>query len=346
MPNLTVHRHLSATLLVFLLYLLALPAHGGQTLEKIKQRDSIRCGVTTGLSGFSARDASGRWQGLDVDTCRALAAAVLHDAEKVEFIALDSTQRFEALAKNSIDVLARNTTWNLSRDASMDAWFTAINYYDGQSFLVPRRLEINALRELDGTTICTQADTTNAENVHAWAQKEHLDIQVIARQSFEDAWQTFFAGKCQAFTADASALASLRAHQAPDPEQYIVLPERISKEPLAPMVRRTDQEWFTIVKWVVYALINAEEIGITQANVHDLLKGGANQEQSRFLGISANLGSHLGLDRQWAYRIVQAVGNYGEVFERNVGARSALKIDRSLNNLWTLGGLLYAPPMR
>lgn len=326
--------------------LCSFPAQAGATLDGVKTRGNVRCGVTNGVAGFSAPDTKGRWSGMDVDTCRAVAAAVLGDANKVEFVPLNAQQRFSALQTGEIDILSRNTTWTFSRDTSLGVHFTFVNYYDGQGFLVPKSLGIERAAQLNGATVCTQAGTTNEKNVSEWARAQKLDVKTVVYDTFEASFKAFFTGRCQAFTADASTLAGLRNKEAQNPQDYVVLPDLISKEPLAPMVRRGDDEWFAIVKWVGNALIEAEELGITQANAETLAKDSKDPAQQRFLGVGEDLGKNLGLDAQWALRAVRAVGNYGEMFDRNVGKDSVLKLPRGLNNLWNQGGLMYAMPVR
>jgi general L-amino acid transport system substrate-binding protein len=324
----------------------SLPALAGKTLDAVKARGSVKCGVTNGLAGFSAPDTQGNWSGLDVDTCRAIAAAVLGDAKKVEFVPLNSQQRFAALQAGEIDILARNTTWTLTRDASLGFNFTTITYYDGQGFLVPKKIKVTSAKQLKNATICTQAGTTNEKNVADWFRAQNIPVKTVVYESFEASFKAFFTGRCQAFTTDTSALAGLRNKEAPNPDDYIILPELISKEPLAPLVRRGDDEWFAITKWVPNALIEAEEYGITQANADELKANSKDPSVQRILGAGEDLGKLLGLDKDWSYRAVKAVGNYGEVFERNVGPKSVLKLPRGSNNLWSKGGLIYAPPVR
>lgn len=326
---------------------LAAPAaHAGKTLDAIKQRGSLKCGVTSGVAGFSAPDSKGQWSGLDVDGCRALAAVVLGDAKKVEFVPLNSQQRFSALQAGEIDILARNTTWNLTRDVSLGFHFTTINYYDGQGFLVPKKLKVTSAKQLKGATVCTQSGTTNEKNVADWSRAQGVPVKTLVFESFEASFKAFFSGRCQAFTTDTSALAGLRNKEAPNPDDYLILPELISKEPLAPLVRRGDDEWFAIAKWVPNALIEAEEAGITQANADQLKTTSKDPAQQRLLGTGDDLGKLLGLDKDWSYRAIKAVGNYGEIFERNVGPKSPLGLPRGANNLWNKGGLLYALPVR
>ncbi len=328
------------------LALVAAPALAGKTLDAVKQRGTVKCGVTNGVAGFSAPDTQGHWSGLDVDTCRAIAAAVLGDAKKVDFVPLNSQQRFSALQAGEVDILARNTTWNLTRDASLGFNFTTINYYDGQGFLVPKKIKVTSARQLKNATVCTQSGTTNEKNVADWSKAQGVPVKTVVFESFEASFKAFFAGRCQAFTTDASALAGLRNKEAANPDDYLILPELISKEPLAPAVRRGDDEWFAIVKWVPNALIEAEEVGITQANVDELKAGSKDPAQQRLVGSGEDLGKLLGLDKDWSYRAIKAVGNYGEIFERNVGPKSVLKLPRGANNLWSKGGLIYAPPVR
>jgi general L-amino acid transport system substrate-binding protein len=324
----------------------ATPALAGKTLDAIKQRGHINCGVSTGVAGFSAPGSQGQWSGLDADTCRALAAAVLGDAKKVNFVPLNSQQRFAALQSGEVDLLARNTSWTLTRDASLGFHFTAITYYDGQGFLVPRKLKVTSAKQLKTAEVCVQSGTTNEKNLADYARANGLKIKTVVFEGFEAAFKAFFAGRCQAYTTDVSGLAGLRNKEAKNPDDYVILPELISKEPLGPLVRRGDDEWFADVKWVVYALIDAEENGITQANADQLKASSKDPAVMRILGTSEDLGKLLGLDKDWAWRAIKAVGNYGEMFERNVGPKSTLQLPRGANNLWSKGGLLYAPPLR
>lgn len=346
MPMNRTSRPVLATLAATLALASAAPAFAGKVLDTVKQRGSVKCGVTNGVAGFSAPDTQGNWSGLDVDTCRAVAAAVLGDAKKVEFVPLNSQQRFSALQAGEVDILARNTTWNLTRDASLGFHFTTINYYDGQGFLVPKKIKVTSAKQLKGATICTQSGTTNEKNVADWSKAQGIPVKTVVFESFEASFKAFFAGRCQAFTTDTSALAGLRNKEAPNPDDYLILPELISKEPLAPLVRRGDDEWFAIVKWVPNALIEAEEAGITQANIDELKGSSKDPAQQRLVGTGDDLGKLLGLDKDWSYRAIKAVGNYGEIFERNVGPKSVLKLPRGANNLWNKGGLLYALPVR
>jgi len=321
------------------------PAHAGKTLDAIKQRGSIQCGVSTGVAGFSLPDSKGVWSGLDVDFCRGVAAAVLGDPNKVNFVPLNPQQRFSALQSGEVDLLARNTTWSLSRDASLGLSFTGVTYYDGQGFLVPKKLKLTSAKQLKNAEICVQSGTTNEKNLADYFRAQNIKIKPVVFEGFEASFKAFFSGRCQAYTTDISGLAGVRNKEAKNPDDYVILPEVISKEPLGPAVRRGDDEWFAIVRWTAFALIEAEEYGITKANVVSL-KDSKDPNIGRLLGSAEDSGKLLGLDREWAFRAVKAVGNYGEIFARNVGPESVLKLPRGLNNLWNKGGILYAPPIR
>jgi general L-amino acid transport system substrate-binding protein len=322
----------------------ALPAHAGKTLDTIKSRGQLVCGVNTGLAGFSQADSNGNWSGLDVDYCKAVAAAVLGDASKVKYVPLNAQQRFTALQSGEIDVLSRNTTNTLNRDASLGLHFVGVSYYDGQGFMVPKG-KITSAKQLRGATVCVQSGTTTEKNLTDFSRANKLNIKPVVFEKVEAATGAYFSGRCQAYTTDASGLASVRAKEAKDPAAHVVLPDLISKEPLGPMVRRGDDELFAIAKWVLNGLIEAEEYGINQANV-DTIKGNGDPQVGRMLGSTEDLGKHLGLDKEWLARAVKAVGNYGEIFERNVGPKTAINLPRGRNNLWTNGGLMYAPPLR
>ena len=321
------------------------PAHAGKTLDGIKSRGQLACGVSTGVIGFSAADSQGQWRGLDVDVCRAIAAAVLGDANKVRWVPLSSQQRFTALQSGEVDILSRNTTWSLTRDAALGLHFTAVSYYDGQGFLVSKKTRVTSAKQLKNAEICVQSGTTTEKNLSDYFRTQGIKVKPVVFDKFEASIKAFFSGRCQAYTTDASALAFIRAKEAPNPDDYVVLPEIISKEPLGTAVRRGDDEWFAIVKWTINALIEAEELGITQGKV-DAMKGSADPSVQRFLGVGEDLGKSLGLDREWAARAVKAVGNYGEIFNRNVGADSPLKLPRGLNAQWNKGGILYSLPLR
>lgn len=324
----------------------SLPAHAGKTLDGIKARGQVVCGVNTALAGFSVADTGGKWSGLDVDICRAVAAAVLGDGEKVKFVPLSTSQRFTALQSGEIDVLSRNTTFSLSRDASMGLHQTAVTYYDGQGVLVLKKSGIKSMKQLKGQTVCLQSGTTTEKNLLDYSKTHNLAIKPAVFEKVEAATAAYFAGRCAGYTTDASGLASVRNKEAKDPSEHVVLPELISKEPLGPMVRRGDDEWFAIVKWVVYGLVEAEEYGVTQASVDRLKTSSTDPVVQRLLGTTEDTGKLLGLDRDWLARAVRTTGNYGEIFERNVGPKSALGLQRGLNNLWNKGGLMYAFPVR
>ncbi|MDP5240799.1 amino acid ABC transporter substrate-binding protein [Uliginosibacterium sp. 31-16] len=321
-------------------------AHAGKTVDAIKQRGSIQCGVSTGVAGFSLPDSQGNWSGFDVDLCRGIAAALLGDANKVNFVPLNSQQRFSAIQSGEVDVLARNTTWTLNRDASLGLSFTGVTYYDGQGFLVPKKLKVTSARQLKNAEVCVQSGTTNEKNLADYFRSQNVKIKPVVFEGFEASFKAFFSGRCQAYTTDISGLAGVRNKEAKNPDDYVILPEVISKEPLGPAVRRGDDEWFAIVRWVAFALIEAEEYGITRANVDAIKAENKDPAIGRLLGSTEDTGKLLGLDRDWAYRAIKSVGNYGEIFARNVGPESVLKLPRGLNNLWNKGGILYAPPVR
>lgn len=324
--------------------LASLPAHAGKTLDAIKQRGQVVCGVNSGLAGFSQADSNGNWTGLDVDYCRALAAAILSDATKVKWVPLTAQQRFTALQSGEVDVLSRNTTNTLNRDASLGLHFVGVSYYDGQGFIVPKGKVTNA-KQLKGATVCVQSGTTTEKNLTDFSRANNLNIKPVVFEKPEAATSAYFSGRCQSYTTDASGLASIRAKEAKDPAAHVVLPDLISKEPLGPMVRRGDDEFFAIAKWVLNGLIEAEEYGITQANV-DQMKSSTDPQIGRMLGNTEDLGKHLGLDKEWLARSLKAVGNYGEIFERNVGPKTSINLPRGRNNQWTNGGLMYAAPLR
>jgi len=327
--------------------LLSLPAHAGKDLDAIKQRGELICGVNTGLAGFSAADSQGRWTGLDVDACRAVAAAILNDPNKVRFSPLTAQQRFTALQSGEIDMLARNTTWTLTRDASLGLAFTGVNFYDGQAFMVPTRLNVKSAKDLKGATVCVQSGTTTELNLTDYSRANNLNLRPVVFEKVEAATAAYVAGRCQAYTTDASGLASIRSKEVPKPEEHVILPELISKEPLGPAVRQGDSELYNIVKWVGFALLEAEELGITQANVDQQKASSTNPNVRRLLGAgNEDTGKLLGLDKDWAFRAIKAVGNYGEKFERHVGPKTPIALPRGSNNLWTNGGLMYAPPVR
>ena len=322
------------------------PAHAGKTLDAIKARGQLVCGVNTGLAGFSAADSQGNWTGLDVDVCRAIAAAILGDGSKVKWVPLNAQQRLTALQSGEIDILSRNTTWTLTRDASLGLTFTGVTYYDGQGFMVPVKSNIKSAKQLKGQTVCVQSGTTTEKNLTDYSRANNLGIKPVVFEKLEAATGAYFAGRCVAYTTDASGLASTRNKEAKVPAEHVILPELISKEPLGPVVRRGDDEFFAIAKWVVFGLVEAEEYGITQANVDKLLAESQDPVVMRILGKSEDTGKLLGLDKNWMVNAVKTSGNYGEIFERNVGPKSALGLPRGMNNLWNKGGIMYAPPVR
>jgi general L-amino acid transport system substrate-binding protein len=315
-----------------------------QTLKSVKDRGILNCGANGTLAGFGLPDAQGKWTGLDVDVCRAVAAAIFNDPNKVKFVPLSAKDRFTALQSGEIDVLSRNTTWTSSRDTSLGLNFTGVDYYDGQGFMVHKSLKVNSALELNGASVCVQQGTTTELNLADFFRAHKMTLKSVTFATANEAVKSYDAGRCDAYTTDASGLYAERLRLA-NPADNIVLPEIISKEPLGPVVRHGDDQWFDIVKWVLFAMLDAEELGITQKNVDDMLKS-TNPAIKRFVGTEGNYGEQLGLTKDWAVRIVKAVGNYGEAFERNVGKGSPLKIDRGLNKLWNQGGIQYAPPIR
>jgi len=331
------------TVLAFLLAVAAQSA-SAQTLKAVKDRGMLNCGANGTLAGFGLPDAQGKWTGLDVDFCRAIAAAVLNDSEKVKYVPLSAKDRFTALQSGEVDVLARNTTWTSSRDTSLGLNFTGVNYYDGQGFMVRKALKVNSALELNGASVCVQQGTTTELNLADYFSANKMQLKSVTFATANEAVKAYDAGRCDAYTTDASALYAERLRVS-DPNDHIILPEIISKEPLGPAVRHGDDQWFDIVKWTLFAMMNAEELNISSKNVDEALKS-TNPEIKRFVGTEGNFGEQLGLGKDWAVRIVKQVGNYGETFERNVGLGSPLKIERGLNKLWTKGGIQYAPPIR
>ena len=324
----------------------ALPAHAGKTLDGIKARGQVVCGVHTGLAGFSAADSSGKWAGLDVDVCRAIAAAVLGDGEKVKYVPLPAQARFTALQSGEIDVLSRNTTFTLTRDASLGLNQTAVTYYDGQGFMVPTKSKIKSAKQLKGQTVCVQSGTTTEKNLTDYSKANGLNVKPVVFEKLDAVEGAYFSGRCIAYTTDASGLASVRNKSAKNPADHLILPELISKEPLGPLVRRGDDEWEAIVKWTIFGLLEAEEYGVTSANVDQQKATSKDPVVGRLLGTTEDTGKLLGLDKDWLARAVKTTGNYGEIFERNVGPKSSLQLPRGLNNLWNKGGIQYAPPIR
>ncbi len=319
------------------------PAVAG-TLDEVKARGYLIAGVNGGVFGFSMPDDKGTWKGLDVDTAKAIAAAVFGDAEKIKFTALTAVQRLPALQSKEIDVLCRNTTQTLTRETTNGLNFVHVNYYDGQGFLVPKKLGVKSAKELKGATVCVLPGTTTELNAADFFRKNNMEWKPVVIEQPAELNKAFFSGRCDSLTSDASQLAAHRS-VAPNPDDYVLLPEIISKEPLAPVVRHGDDQWYDIVNWSVMALIQAEEFGITSKNVDEMLKS-KDPEIQRFLGVTPGMGKALGLDERWVYNIIKQVGNYGEIFERNVGVNTPLKLERGLNALWTEGGLMYAAPFR
>ncbi len=316
----------------------------GQTLNTVKTRGVLNCGSNPGLAGFGQPDAQGNWNGLDVDFCRAIAAAIFDDPTKVKFAALTAKDRFTGLQSGEVDLLSRNTTWTISRDTALGLNFTSVFYYDGQGFIVRKALKVNSALELSDAAVCVGQGTTTELNLADYFRANKMKLKTVTFMTNDETVKAYEAGRCDAFTTDASGLYAERLRFA-NPNDHVVLPEIISKEPLSPAVRHGDDQWFDIVKWVHYAMLNAEELGVGQKNINEALAS-AIPDVKRLVGTEGNYGEQLGLTKDWAVRIIKHVGNYGEVFERNVGQGSPLKITRGLNNLWTKGGLQYAPPIR
>ena len=314
------------------------------TLQNVKDRGTLSCGVSQGLPGFSTPDDKGNWTGLDVDVCRAIAAAIFGDPTKVKFVPLSAKDRFTALQSGEIDVLSRNSTWTLSRDTSLGLNYTGVTYYDGQGFLARKSLKVNSALELNSASICVQTGTTNEQNIADYFKGNNMKYEVIAFGTADETVKAYESGRCDVFTSDVSQLYAERLKLSV-PADHGVLPEVISKEPLGPVVRHGDDQWFDIVKWTLFAMINAEELAITQKNVDEMAQS-SKPELKRIFGTDGNLGEQLGLTKDWVTRIIKAVGNYGESFDRNVGAGSQLGIARGLNKLWNQGGIQYAPPIR
>ena len=324
---------------------LSTTVHAGKTLDAVKSKGYVQCGVSTGLPGFSAADEKGQFTGIDVDMCRAVAAAVFGDANKVKYSPLTAKERFTALQSGEIDMLPRNTTWTYTRDTSLGLNFAGVNYYDGQGFLVTKDLGVKSALEMDGASFCIQAGTTTELNLADYFRANKMQYTPITFDTSDQTIKAFEAGRCDALTSDQSQLYALRI-KLKDPGSAMVLPEVISKEPLGPVVRQGDDEWFNIVRWMLFAMINAEELGVTSANVDEMKAKSTDPNVRRLLGVEGVKGEWIGLPDNWGYNIVKLVGNYAEVFERNVGKSSPLGISRGLNALWSHGGIQYAPPIR
>ena len=312
-------------------------------VDAIKARGELICGVNTALGGFSIADSTGKWVGLDVDVCRAVAAALLGDGNKVKFVPLNAQQRFTALQSGEVDMLSRNTTWTLTRDTQLGLNFAATTYYDGQGFMVPKALNVTSAKQLAGASVCVQPGTTTELNLADYFRANNMQYKPVVIENIAEVNAAFFAGRCDALTTDASGLASVRKNDAKNPDDYVILPEIISKEPLGPAVAQGDEQWTDIVKWTVFALLEAEEYGITQANVEEMAKTSTNPNIKRILGATPGMGKALGVDEDWVVKAVKSVGNYGEVWTRNI---TPLGLPRGVNNLWNKGGLMYAPPIR
>ena len=325
--------------------LVAAGAAGAGTLDDVKAKGFVQCGVTTGLAGFAAPDDQGNWKGLDVDVCRAIAAAIFGDATKLKFTPTNAKERFTALQSGEVDLLSRNTTWTFSRDTDLGFDFVGVTYYDGQGFMVRKSLAVSSALELNGASVCVQTGTTTEKNLADYFRSNNLELKSVVFETNEQARQAYDEGRCDAYTTDASGLAAERSVLA-KPEEHIILPEIISKEPLGPLVRHGDNNWGDVVRWSLNAMIIGEEFGITQANVDEMKASSQNPEVRRLLGVEGEMGKMIGLPNEWGYNVIKQVGNYGESFERNVGLKTPLALARGLNELWSKGGLLYAPPIR
>ena len=312
------------------------------TLDAVKSKGYVQCGVNTGLAGFSQPDSRGVWKGLDVDSCRAVAAAVFGDHTKVRYTPLTAQQRFTALQSGEVDILSRNTTWTITRDTSLGLNFVGVTYYDGQGFMVPKKLNVKSAKQLNGATICVQPGTTTELNLADYFRASKMSFKPVVIEKLEEVTNAYFSGRCDVFTTDVSGLVSTRGSRATNPADHIILPEVISKEPLGPVVRHGDDRWFDVVKWSVFAMLEAEEMGLSSKNIDQNLNS-TNPAIQRFVGATGDIGKMLALDNRWAYNVVKQVGNYGESFEANL---TPLGFERGINNLWTKGGLMYAPPVR
>ncbi len=319
-------------------------AQAGTTFDNVKKKGFVQCGVSTGVTGFSVADSKGQWQGLDVDMCRAIAATMFGDASKFKVSPLTSQQRFTALQSGEIDVLTRNTTQTLTRDTTQGMLGAGVNYYDSQGVIVRKDLNVKSAKELNGATICVQPGTTTELNLADWFRANKIEFKPVVIEKLDEVLRAFQSGRCDAFTTDKSGLAGSRT-TFEKPENYVILPEEFSKEPLGPMVRQGDEPWFNVVRWSLFTLVEAEEYGITSKNVDEMLKS-TNPNVQRILGVTPGMGKNLGVDEKWAYNIVKQVGNYGESFDRNLGEGSVMKLPRGLNQQWNKGGIMYAWPIR
>jgi general L-amino acid transport system substrate-binding protein len=317
-------------------------AFAQSTLDAVKSKGFVQCGVNTGLAGFSQPDSRGVWKGIDVDVCRAVAAAVFGDHTKVRYTPLTAQQRFTALQSGEVDILARNTTWTITRDTSLGLNFVGVNYYDGQGFMVPKKLNVKSAKQLNGATICVQPGTTTELNLADYFRANKMSFKPVVIEKLEEVLNAYFAGRCDVFTTDVSGLVSVRASRAPNPSDHVILPEVISKEPLGPAVRHGDDRWFDVVKWSMFAMMEAEELGLTSKNI-DQQASSTNPSIQRFVGSTGDIGKMLGLDAKWAHNVVKQVGNYAESFEANL---TPLGFERGLNRLWNQGGIMYPIPIR
>jgi general L-amino acid transport system substrate-binding protein len=325
--------------------LLAASAAQAGTLEDVRAKGHVQCGVSQGLPGFSNADDAGNWTGIDVDVCRAVAAAVFGDANAVKYTPLSAKQRFTALSSGEIDILSRNTTWTMTRDTQLGLNFAGVNYYDGQGMMVPTALGVSSATELDGANICTNTGTTTELNITDYFRENGMSFNLVAFEKADEVVAAYDAGRCDVYTTDRSGLAAQRT-KLTSPDSHVVLPEIISKEPLGPVVRQGDDVWFNIVRWTLNAMINAEEMGISSANINKMTYNDVTPAEARFIGKEGKFGEELGLNADWAYQIIRQVGNYAESYEANVGPNTPLKLDRGVNALWSKGGILYAPPIR
>ena len=328
--------------LLLLAILATTPAYGQSTLDAVRSKGYVQCGVNTGLAGFSQPDSKGIWKGIDVDLCRAVAAAVFGDHSKVRYTPLTAQQRFTALQSGEVDVLARNTTWTVTRDTSLGLNFVGVNYYDGQGFMVHRRLNVKSAKQLNGATVCVQPGTTTELNLSDYFRANRMSFKPVVIEKMEEVLNAYFAGRCDVYTTDHSGLIATRASRAPKPEEHVILPEIISKEPLGPAVRHGDDRWFDVVKWSMFAMLEAEEMNLSSKNI-DQASANKDPAVQRFIGATGDVGKMLGIDNRWAFNIVKQVGNYAESFDANL---KPLGFERGLNRLWNQGGLMYAPPIR
>jgi general L-amino acid transport system substrate-binding protein len=328
--------------LIWLAMLVASPALAQSTLEAVQKKGFVQCGVNTGLAGFSQPDSKGVWRGIDVDLCRAVAAAVFGDHSKVRYTPLTAQQRFTALQSGEVDLLARNTTWTITRDTSLGLNFVGVNYYDGQGFMVHRKLNVKSAKQLNGATVCVQPGTTTELNLADYFRANKMSFKPVVIEKMEEVLNAYFAGRCDVYTTDHSGLIAVRASRAPKPDEHVILPEIISKEPLGPAVRHGDDRWFDVVKWAMYAMMEAEELNLTSKNI-DQAASSKDPAVQRFVGASGDVGKMLGVDNKWAFNIVKQVGNYAESYDANL---TPLGFERGLNRLWNKGGIMYPMPIR